>query len=105
MRIRFPVAKSFWRLLKPRRTVGFGSIAEQLGLSEERDLDALGKRLRAMQREGQIISGRRGAYGVPKRMDLLRCRMMGHRDGYGFARPLEGGDDLYFVGPRDVSGF
>jgi len=70
--------------------MAFAGIAEALGLSGERDLDALGKRLRAMQRDGQIISGRRGAYGVPKRMDLLRCRVMGHRDGYGFARPLEG---------------
>ncbi len=75
--------------------MAFGDIAAQLDLSSERDLDALRKRLRAMQRDGQIISGRRGAYGVPKRMDLLRCRIMGHRDGYGFARPLEGGDDLF----------
>ena len=44
---------------------GFKDIAGQLGLADERDLDALGKRLRAMQRDGQIISGRRGAYGLP----------------------------------------
>ena len=76
--------------------LAFAGIAEALGLGGERDLDALGKRLRAMQRDGQIISGRRGAYGVPKRMDLLRCRVMGHRDGYGFARPLEGeAEDLF----------
>ena len=80
---------------------GFKDIAGQLGLADERDLDALGKRLRAMQRDGQIISGRRGAYGLPKRMDLLRCRVMGHRDGYGFARPLEGGDDL-FLSAREM---
>ena len=81
--------------------MAFGGIAAQLDLSSERDLDALRKRLRAMQRDGQIISGRRGAYGVPKRMDLLRCRIMGHRDGYGFARPLEGGDDL-FLSAREM---
>ena len=81
--------------------LAFESVAEHLGLSDERDLDALGKRLRAMQRDGQIISGRRGAYGVSKRMDLLRCRVMGHRDGYGFARPLEGGDDL-FLSAREM---
>ena len=81
--------------------MAFGDIAAQLDLSSERDLDALRKRLRAMQRDGQIISGRRGAYGVPKRMDLLRCRIMGHRDGYGFARPLEGGDDL-FLSAREM---
>ena len=79
----------------------FKNIAGQLGLSDERDLDALGKRLRAMQRDGQIISDRRGAYGLPKRMDLLRCRVMGHRDGYGFARPLEGGDVL-FLSAREM---
>ena len=81
--------------------MAFGDIAAQLDLNSERDLDALRKRLRAMQRDGQIISGRRGAYGVPKRMDLLRCRIMGHRDGYGFARPLEGGDDL-FLSAREM---
>jgi len=81
--------------------MAFGDIAAHLDLSSERDLDALRKRLRAMQRDGQIISGRRGAYGVSKRMDLLRCRVMGHRDGYGFARPLEGGDDL-FLSAREM---
>lgn len=81
--------------------LAFQAIAEQLGLCDERDLEALGKRLRAMQRAGQLISGRRGAYGVPERMDLLRCRVMGHRDGYGFARPLEGGDDL-FLSAREM---
>ena len=82
--------------------LAFAGIAEDLGLSGERDLDALGKRLRAMQRDGQIISGRRGAYGVPKRMDLLRCRVMGHRDGYGFARPLEEGEDDLFLSAREM---
>ena len=81
--------------------MAFGDVAAQLDLNSDRDLDALRKRLRAMQRDGQIISGRRGAYGVPKRMDLLRCRVMGHRDGYGFARPLEGGDDL-FLSAREM---
>ena len=82
--------------------LGFAGIAEALGLSSERDLDALGKRLRALQRDGQIISGRRGAYGVPERMDLLRCRVMGHRDGYGFARPHEGAGDDLFLSARQM---
>ncbi|MEK9656393.1 MAG: winged-helix domain-containing protein, partial [Halieaceae bacterium] len=81
--------------------LGFDVIAAQLALDNDRDLEALRKRLRAMQRDGQVISGRRGAYGVPKRMDLQRCRVMGHRDGYGFARPLEGGEDL-FLSAREM---
>ena len=81
--------------------LGFDAIASELALSQDRDLEALRKRLRAMQRDGQIISGRRGAFGVPKRMDLQHCRVMGHRDGYGFARPLEGGEDL-FLSAREM---
>ena len=81
--------------------LGLEAIAGQLALDQDRDLDALRKRLRAMQRDGQVVSGRRGAYGVPRRMDLQRCRVMGHRDGYGFARPLEGGEDL-FLSAREM---
>ena len=83
--------------------LAFTGIAKELGLSVERDLDALGRRLRAMQRDGQIISGRRGAYGVSKRMDLHRCRVMGHRDGYGFARPLEGEAQDLFLSAREMN--
>ena len=70
-------------------------IARALGLSGERDEEALRRRLRAMQRDGQLHIGRRGAYGLVDAMNLMRCRVQGHRDGYGFAQPMEGGDDVY----------
>ncbi len=70
-------------------------IARALGLSGERDEEALRRRLRAMQRDGQLHIGRRGAYGLVDAMNLMRCRVQGHRDGYGFAQPIEGGDDVY----------
>ncbi len=70
-------------------------IAKQLALGEAEDLDALGKRLRAMVRDGQLMVDRRGAYGLVDKMDLRHCKVQGHRDGYGFAIPLAGGDDLY----------
>ncbi len=73
----------------------FDDIARRLALTDPLSLDALRKRLRAMHRDGQVFAGRRGAYGVASRMDLLACRVIGHRDGYGFAHPLEGGDDLF----------
>jgi ribonuclease R len=76
-------------------------IAKQLALAEHEQVDALGKRLRAMVRDGQIMVNRRGAYGLVDRMDLLHCRVQGHRDGYGFAMPMAGGDDVY-LGPRQM---
>jgi len=77
-----------------------GRIAERLQLEEEGSLEALRHRLRAMQRDGQVIRNRRGAYGVVDRMNLVRCRVQGHRDGYGFAVPVEGGEDIYLSARR-----
>ena len=70
-------------------------IAKELLLEDEDSIEALRKRLRAMERDGQLMVNRRGAYGLVEKMHLIRCRVQGHRDGYGFAIPLEQGDDLY----------
>lgn len=70
-------------------------IAGKLDLSDPADLDALRKRLRAMERDGQLMVNRRGNYGLVDKMNLLHCRVQGHRDGYGFAMPLGGGEDVY----------
>ena len=83
---------------KPLR---FDDIAERLQIGDANALDALRKRLRAMHRDNQVFVGRRGAYGVASRMQLVQCRVIGHRDGYGFAHPIEGGDD-FFLSPREM---
>ena len=86
------------------RPLDHGQVAELLGLTEDRDLDALRNRLRAMQRDGQLMVDRRGALGVVDAMNLLRCRIQGHRDGYGFAMPVAGGDDV-FLSARQMRNF
>jgi len=72
-------------------------IAARLSLAQPEQLDALRKRLRAMERDGQLMVNRRGDYGLVDKMQLLRCRVQGHRDGYGFAMPIGGAkdDDIY----------
>lgn len=70
-------------------------IAAALGLGKEEQQDALRKRLRAMERDAQVMVDRKGAYGKVDRLELLHCRVQGHRDGYGFAIPLADGDDIY----------
>ncbi len=62
-------------------------IARELALSDHEQVDALRKRLRAMQRDGQIMATRKGAFALVDRLQLTRCRVQGHRDGYGFAIP------------------
>jgi ribonuclease R len=48
-----------------------------------------------MERDGQTISNRRRAYARIKQVDLIRGRVLGHKDGFGFVVPAEGGDDIY----------
>ena len=76
-------------------------IAHGLALSEEQDLEALRRRLQAMERDGQIIQNRRGGYGLVTKMDLVAGRVIAHPDGYGFLTPDEGGDDL-FLSAREM---
>ncbi|AZG34883.1 MULTISPECIES: ribonuclease R [Shewanella] len=76
-------------------------IAEALTITEEVPLEALRRRLRAMERDGQLVFTRGQSYGLPERMDLLSGTVLGHRDGFGFFKPDEGGDDL-FINNRDM---
>ena len=76
-------------------------IAETLGLEDEEQLEALRRRLRAMERDGQLIFNRRGGYGLVSKMQLIRGRVIGHADGFGFLVSDEGGDDL-FLSAREM---
>ncbi|PKH23123.1 ribonuclease R [Enterobacterales bacterium CwR94] len=70
-------------------------LAQELGLSSEEHLEALRRRLRAMERDGQLVFTRRQCYALPERLDLSRGKVIGHRDGYGFLRAEGRKDDLY----------
>jgi len=76
-------------------------LASAVGLHSDDDLEALRRRLRAMERDGQLLRNRKGGYGLVDRMDLVRGRIIGHPDGFGFLVPEEGGEDL-FLGPRQM---
>jgi ribonuclease R len=70
-------------------------LAEEFGLVSEDQLEALRRRLRAMERDGQIIYTRRGTYAPVDKLDLILGRISGHRDGFGFLIPDDGTDDLF----------
>lgn len=77
------------------------SIAAALNIQEEEQLEALRRRLRAMERDGELVFTRGQSYGLPEKMDLIPGTVLGHREGFGFFKPDEGGDDL-FISNRDM---
>jgi len=60
------------------------------------------RRLKAMERDGQIMFNRRGAICMVNKLGLTRGRVQGHPDGYGFVVPDEVGPDLY-LSPWEMS--
>ena len=52
-------------------------------------------RLAAMERDGEIIRNRRDAICVVDKLDLVRGRVQGHPDGFGFLVRDDGGPDLF----------
>ena len=71
------------------------ALFDALGISEPEVRGALGNRLRAMIRDGQIIANRRGDYCLVGQIGLITGIVSGHRDGYGFVTPDAGGEDIY----------
>ena len=73
-----------------------------VGLPPDEAREGLDKRLQAMVRDGQLVQNRRGAYGPLPRMNVVRGRVQGHRDGYGFLiREDSKGPDI-FLNPRQM---
>jgi ribonuclease R len=89
------------QLARIGRPQSLAELALGLGVEGERDEEAFRRRLRAMERDGQVLENRRGRYGLVAKMDMVRGRVAGHPDGYGFIVPEQGGTDL-FVAPRDM---
>jgi ribonuclease R len=67
----------------------------ELKLESDYEREAFRRRVSAMVRDGQLHKNRRGTYGPVEKMELISGRVIGHKDGFGFVVPDEGGDDLF----------
>jgi ribonuclease R len=68
---------------------------------EEAEVPAFERRLQAMERAGQIMLNRRGALCIVRKLGLIRGKVEGHRDGYGFLTRDDGGPDV-FLSPWEM---
>lgn len=76
-------------------------IAQQFGLESPDALEALRRRLRAMERDGQLGFNSRQKYSLGDGENTIAGRVLGHPDGFGFLKPDDGSDDL-FLSPREM---
>ncbi|MBY6198979.1 ribonuclease R [Vibrio hangzhouensis] len=60
---------------------------EALGLSGEEHYEGLRRRLRAMERDGQLVFTRRQCYALPDKLEMIKGHVIGHKDGHGWVRP------------------
>lgn len=77
------------------KPISYKEIISALDMHDEEQQVALKRRLRAMERDGQIARTRGKKYGIVVPMELVRGRVIGRRDGYGFVEPELGGDDIF----------
>ena len=77
-------------------------IAEAFAITATDQLEALRRRLRAMERDGQLLFNRAQQYCLVNNRDLIVGRVIGHPDGFGFLKPDDGSDDL-FLSPKEMN--
>lgn len=70
-------------------------LIKALGLESDEAKEALRRRLNAMIRDGQLLANRRGSFALVNQMALVRGRVIGHKDGYGFLAPDDGSNDIF----------
>ncbi|MDR1661550.1 MAG: ribonuclease R, partial [Azoarcus sp.] len=78
----------------------FDALARMLDIRDD-ERGFFERRLRAMLRDGQLLRNRRDAWLLPDKAGLIRGRVEGHPDGFGFLRRDDGGDDV-FLGPKTM---
>ena len=89
-------------LEKHKGPATFTKLVKLLDLKKDQDLESLQRRLRAMERDGQIVRNRQGAFLPVGHADLVRGRIIAHPDGFGFLSPDEGEEQDIFLTPREM---
>ena len=76
------------------RPISRNQLLKELDIENESQQEALGYRLKAMLRDGQIMQDRRSRFCLMGKINLRRGTVQGHPDGFGFFIPDEGGQDM-----------
>jgi len=75
-------------------------LTELLEIADD-ESEAFNKRIRAMERQGQIMRNRKDDFCISEKLNLIAGRIQGHADGFGFLIPDQEGDDI-FLSSREM---
>lgn len=70
-------------------------ILTALSIRNEEKMEAMRRRLRAMENDGQLVFTKRKRYALPEKLDLVKGLVIGHREGYGFLQVEGKKEDLF----------
>src|ERR1019366_3204350 len=62
---------------------------------EKYEEDLFSRRLSALERDGQIMRNRKRDICVVDKLDLVKGKVQGHPDGFGFLIPEDGSPDMF----------
>lgn len=88
-------------IIKASKPLTREEITEGLQQVDEDSIEGMRRRLRAMERDGQLLRNRNRRYCLINKTDLVAGRVIGHPDGFGFLTPDEGKEDI-FLAPKEM---
>lgn len=78
-----------------KKPLSFLDICHLVAAIDEDARIGVQRRLRAMEREEQIVFNRQKKYALAEKTALIRGKVIGHRDGFGFLKRDDGEKDLF----------
>ncbi len=84
------------------KPITYENMSRMLGLEDEDLIEAVRRRLAAMERDGQVLRNRRSAYALIDKLDLIKGKVLGHRDGFGFVLRDDGKKPDLVLPPRQM---
>lgn len=80
---------------KQAKPITRDAIFSAFSLSSEEEAEGLRRRLKAMERDGQLVWCRNATYALPEKLDLVKGIVIGHKDGFGFLKSPDQEKDLF----------
>lgn len=88
---------------RKQKIISFDEIAKYMGLISKFDKQALASALNELVKEDKLVFSKRNKYMLPNNAGAMKATIIAHPNGYGFARPVNEGEDV-FIAERDLNG-